>query len=81
MQTIIKYIEEKTKVSFGSIKDRECFYSGSVLYMKILQQDLDHFKIDNINAISIINAGLTFFDLDETVYRAVREVVKFNNKH
>ena len=49
--------------------------------MKILQQDLDHYKIDNINAISIINAGLTFFDLDETVYRAVREVEKFNKKH
>ncbi len=81
MKTTINYIKDTTKITFECVKDRGCFYSGGVLYMKILQQDLDHYKIDNINAISIINAGLTFFDLDETVYRAVREVEKFNKKH
>lgn len=79
MKTIIEYVKSDTKVNFEEIQDKECFYSAGTLYMKILQQDLDHYKIDSvnpidgINAISILNAGLTFFTHDEKVYRAIRE--------
>jgi hypothetical protein len=30
---IIKYTRASSKVNFESIKDRECFYSGGILYM------------------------------------------------
>lgn len=74
MKTIIEYEKGKEKVLFEDIKDRECFYSGSVLYMKILQPDLEAFNIKNVNAISIVNAGLTYFDNDEEVYRATKNI-------
>lgn len=80
MKTIIEYAKNDIKVCFESIKDKECFYSGGVLYMKILQQDLNYYKIDNINAISILNAGLTFFEADETVVAAIREYKKVKDK-
>ena len=73
---IIDYTETKSKVFFEQIKDRECFYSGGVLYMKILTQDLDSYGISNINAISILNAGLTFFQADEMVNEATKEQLK-----
>lgn len=72
MKIVIEY-QKKEKVLFEEIKDRECFYSGGVLYMKILQQDLEAYNINNVNAISIINAGLTCFANDEEVYRASKE--------
>jgi hypothetical protein len=72
---IIKYTRASSKVNFESIKDRECFYSGGILYMKILQQDLNFYNIKNVNAISIINAGLTFFEPDETVYKSTKEEI------
>ena len=74
MKTVIEYEKGKEKVLFEEIKDRECFYSGSVLYMKILQPDLEAFNIENINAISIVNAGLTCFTNDEEVYRATKNI-------
>lgn len=74
MKTIIECEKGKEKVLFEGIKDRECFYSGGVLYMKILQPDLEAFNIKNINAISIVNAGLTCFGNDEEVYRATKNI-------
>ena len=75
VKTIIKYEKIGLKVRFDTIEDKECFYSGGALYMKILQQDLKHYKIDNVNAISILNAGLTLFESDETVYKATKEQI------
>lgn len=72
MKTIIEYIKSDTKTCFKCIKDKDCFYSSGTLYMKIFQQDLTHFNIDNVNAISVLNAGLTFFQSDETVIEAIR---------
>ena len=69
METVIVSTKEE-KTVFKNIKDREFFYSGGVLYMRICSQDLKEFIIDNVNAISIINAGLTCFDDDETVFKA-----------
>lgn len=69
METVIVSIKKK-KTVFRNIKDREFFYSEGVLYMRICFQDLKEYNIDNVNAISIINAGLTYFDDDETVFRA-----------
>lgn len=75
MKTIIEYTKTTSKVSFEHIEDRRCFYSGGVLYMKILQQDLKHYKINEVNAISILNGGLTFFQADEIVNEAIREQI------
>ena len=78
MKTIIEYEKSKESVLFEVIKDKECFYSNGVLYMKILQQDLDLYKINStdevkgINAVSIINAGLTLFSRDEKVFKATK---------
>jgi hypothetical protein len=74
-KVVIEYIKINQKICFEEIEDKGCFYSGGVLYMKILQQDLKHYKIDNVNAISILNAGLTFFETDETVNKAIRNQI------
>jgi len=79
MKISIDYIKSVENVNFCQINDRECFYSGGVLYMKILQQDLESYNIINVNAISIINAGLTFFEADENVNRATKEYRKWRN--
>lgn len=50
---IFKY-KKGNKVKFQDIKDKHCFYRGSVLYKKILEQDLAEYGITAINAISII---------------------------
>ena len=79
MKTVIEYEKSDKKVLFESLKDRDCFYSSGNLYMKIMQQDLDSYEINSndpvkgINTISILNAGLTFFQADETVYKVIRE--------
>lgn len=70
---IIKY-EKENKMSFGNLKDKECFFSNGVLYMKIFSQDLNVYNIDCINAISVVNAGLTKFADDETVVRVKRTI-------
>lgn len=57
------------KVLFEDLKGGECFRSGGVLYIKILPQDLTWFKIENVNAVCILDAGLTFFDHNEEVFR------------
>ena len=75
VKTTIEYEKIGSKVRFDTIEDKECFYSSGTLYMKILQQDLDFLKINNVNAISILNAGLTFFDYDETVYKSTKEII------
>lgn len=71
----IEYSKTSKKICFKRIKDRGCFYSGGVLYMKILQQDLEYYKINNVNAISILNGGLTFFQSDEMVDESIREQI------
>ena len=73
MKTIIEYTKTNSKIRFEHIEDKCCFYSGGVLYMKILQQDLKHLGINNANAISILNAGLTFFESDEIVNEVTKE--------
>lgn len=70
---IIKY-EKENEITFGDLKDKECFFSGGVLYIKIFSQDLKEFNIDCINAISVVNAGLTKFADDETVVRTKRTI-------
>lgn len=78
MKTVIEYEKIEEQVLFESIKDRECFYGGGTLYMKILKQDLEAYGIDctnpvrGVNAISIINAGLTLFEPDERVFRSTK---------
>lgn len=79
MKTIIEYTKTKETIRFEHIKDKTCFYSGGVLYMKILQQDLKYYKIENVNAISILSEGLTFFETDELVNEAIREAYKADN--
>lgn len=72
---IIEY-QKGSRVVFKDIRNRECFYSSGVLYKRILQQDLESFGIDCVNAISILNGGLTLFDADEEVYKAEVAVYK-----
>lgn len=76
MKVSIDYVKNNEQVKFEDIKDKECFFSGGVLYMKIFEQDLNEYNIKNVNAISIINAGLTFFYDDEIVYKANKEIKK-----
>ena len=71
---ILKYTKAISKVNFEEIKDHCCFYSSGVLYLKLLQQDLKFFGIDNVNAVSVLNGGLTFFESDEKVIEAYREI-------
>lgn len=44
--------------------------------MKIHTEDLEFFDITNVNAISILNAGLAFFTENEEVYKADREYTR-----
>lgn len=74
MVTNINCIKSNEKIKFSQVSDRDCFYSGGVLYMKILESDLHEYGIDCINAISIVNAGLTKFDNDENVYKVTKEI-------
>ena len=71
----------KTKepaIRFGDLKDKEFFFSNGVLYIKIFKQDLAEYHISCVNAISIINAGLTKFDDEELVFRAEKRIDKNN---
>jgi hypothetical protein len=78
MKTIIGYERSNVQILFKEIEDRECFYSGGTLYMKILLQDLDAYGINHtdpikgVNAISMINAGLTLFTWDEKVFKSTK---------
>lgn len=72
---IIEYKKEN-EIAFEDLKDKECFFSNGVLYMKIFSQDLKEYNISCVNAISIVNAGLTKFDNDELVIKAKRIVCK-----
>lgn len=72
----IDYAKEKDKILFSDLRDKECFFGSGVLYMKISEQDLKEYKINSVNAISILNAGLTYFQPDEEVYKAIRIVEK-----
>lgn len=76
----INYTRIGEETTFGQLSSRDCFYSGGVLYMKIFHQDLAELGITNVNAISIVNAGLTFFHDDEQVYRATKSISSGNEK-
>ena len=76
MKVVIQCVKENKKIKFEELQDREYFYSNGVLYLKILQQDLDEYGINNINAVSLLNTGLTFFQNDEMVYRSTKEYNK-----
>lgn len=41
MKTIVEYTKTNSKKYFKDIKNKECFYSNGVLYMKILQQEFN----------------------------------------
>lgn len=73
---IIECIKDKQECNFSDIKDKEYFSSGGVLYLKINQQDLREYNIENINAVSVLNGGLTEFESDESVYRVKKVVNK-----
>lgn len=75
---IFKY-EKGRLINFKDIKDKHCFYSSGVLYKKIFSQDLTEYGITTINAISIINGGLTKFDDDERVREAITEYEYIKN--
>lgn len=47
---IIEYKKEN-EIAFEDLKDKECFFSNGVLYMKILSQDLKEYNISCVNAI------------------------------
>lgn len=68
--------EKENMITFENLKDRECFFSNGVLYMKIFSQDLREYNIDCVNAISIVNAGLTKFANDELVIKVKRNISK-----
>lgn len=76
---IFKYKKGK-QTNFENIKDKHCFYSGGILYKKISKQDLMEYDITVINAISIINGGLTKFDNDEKVTEAIMEHEHIKNR-
>lgn len=76
---VISY-EEEGETSFGTLRDRACFFSNGVLYLKIFAQDLNEYNINCVNAISIVNAGLTRFEDDELVVRAKRTIEKKRSK-
>lgn len=75
---VIKYKKEN-EIAFEKLKDKECFLSNGVLYLKIFSQDLKEYNIDCVNAISVINAGLTKFDNDEIVVK-VKRIIKRQRK-
>lgn len=76
---VISYKEEG-ETSFGTLKDRECFFSNGALYLKIFAPDLSDYNINCANAISIVETGLTRFDDDELVVRAKRTIEKKRSK-
>lgn len=75
MKEVFVYQSNKKSIGFGDLKDRDYFYSNGVLYMKISEQDLKEYGINQVNAISVKNAGLTFFEDDEMVNRAKISIV------
>lgn len=75
MKKVIVYESYKKSVNFEDLENKECFCSNGVLYMKINEQDLKEYGINQVNAISVENAGLTFFDNDEEVNKVKRNIL------
>ena len=75
MKKVIVYESNQKSVTFRDLKDKDCFCSNGILYMKISEQDLKEYGINQVNAISIENAGLTFFQDDEEVNRVRRNIL------
>lgn len=67
MTEVFKF-DKSQKVNFENIVDKGFFSSSGILYKKIFSQDLHAFGIQNVNAVSLLNGGLTFFAPDEEVY-------------
>lgn len=78
---VISY-EEEGETSFGTLKDKECFFSqrNGALYLKIFAEDLKDYNINCINAIGVVNGGLTRFGDDELVVRVKRTIEKKRSK-
>lgn len=64
----IQFIKGR-KTLFKNVEDKQFFFdANNVLYKRIFSQDLKEFGISCVNAVSVINGGLTFFHDDENVY-------------
>lgn len=74
MKTKLKYVKRAKAVEFKDIPCGTRFYGGNVLYIKISQADLDSYGINNVNAVSFLNGGLTKFEPDESVNEAVEYI-------
>lgn len=72
MRTVVEYCGAEKNVSFSALDGQQAFYSGGVLYLKLLSQDLKIYGIGNVNAVAVLSGGLTFFQDDEKVIRAER---------
>ena len=75
----VNYEKSDEIVKFGELADKECFYSGGVLYIKLFSQDLHEYEISCVNAISILNAGLTKFEDDEIVMKVTKTTIQNTN--
>lgn len=75
----INYEKSDEIIKFGKLADKECFYSGGMLYMKLFNQDLHEYRIFCVNAVSILNAGLTKFEDDEMVMKATKATIQNTN--
>lgn len=73
----IKKAKQKA-IYFSEVLDHQQFMSGGVIYTKLLQQDLKEYGIGNVNAVSVVNGGLTYFQEDEKVFLCVTEKIKNN---
>ena len=73
----IQYEKAKNEaVFFSEIGEKEHFYRGDILYMKIPRKNLKEHGINRVNVISVINGTLEQFDNTALVFRAVRTIAK-----
>lgn len=66
--------EKAEKTVFGAIWDREYFYHGNMLCVKITQPKIKTSLMSKVNAMSIISAGWTYLRDDEPVYRVNKTI-------
>lgn len=67
--TTIKYGITKETVKFSEIQEREFFYIGNNIYVK-----LRYVEIKTENAINVETFKLAFFQPDEAVTKVVRTI-------
>ena len=71
--------ESKKAILFSEVKDHQLFMSNGVIYIKLLEQDLKEWGINNVNAVGILSGGLTKFWPDEKVFLCTSEKIKNNS--